>query len=151
MGRIRVSTLIDAPRAQVWEVVRHIDRHVDWMVDAEAIRFTSHRRSGVGTTFDCETRIGPFRLTDRMEITQWRSRRKMGVRHSGLVTGAGQFTLAPRAGGRTRFAWEERLRFPWWMGGPIGTMLGRPVLSLVWRRNLRTLKHLVETGSPLSG
>jgi hypothetical protein len=32
------------------------------------------------------------------------------------------------------------------MGGPIGGLLGGPVLRLVWRRNLRTLKRLVETG-----
>jgi uncharacterized protein YndB with AHSA1/START domain len=146
VGRIRVSTVIDASPAAVWEAVRHVERHVDWMVDAEAIHFTSRRRSGVGTTFDCDTRIGPFRLTDRMEITEWRPGRRMGVRHSGLVTGRGRFTLARRRGGRTRFAWDERLTFPWWMGGPIGGVVGGQVLRLVWKRNLKTLKDLVESG-----
>lgn len=145
MGRIRVSTVIDAPPARVWEVVGRIERHVDWMVDAEAIRFTSRRTSGVGTTFDCDTRIGPFRLTDRMEITELRRRRAMGVRHRGLVTGTGRFTLRRRPGGRTRFTWTERLTFPWWMGGPLGGVIGDRILRSVWRRNLRTLKKLVET------
>lgn len=144
MGRIRVSTVIDAPPARVWDVVRHIENHVDWMVDAEAIRFTSRRRSGVGTAFDCDTRIGPFHLTDRMEITEWRAGHRMGVRHSGLVTGQGRFTLARRRGGRTRFTWEENLVFPWWMGGPVGGLVGGRILRLVWKRNLGALKRLVE-------
>src|SRR6476660_1480730 len=94
------------------------------MLDAEAIRFTSRRTSGKGTTFDCDTRIGPFRLTDRMEITEWRRNKVMGVTHHGLVTGTGRFTLRRWRHGRTRFAWEERLTFPWWMGGPVGGLVG---------------------------
>lgn len=144
MPGIRVSTVIDASPRQVWEVVKRIDRHVDWMHDAEAIRFTSVRRSGVGTTFDCDTRVGPFRLVDRMEITRWRPRRAMGVRHVGVVTGTGQFTLRRAVGGGTRFTWRERLQFPWWMGGPFGAVVGGEVLRLVWGRNLRQLKRLVE-------
>jgi hypothetical protein len=143
VGLIHISTLIDASPARVWEVVRHIERHVDWMVDAEAIRFTSPQRSDVGTTFDCDTRVGPFRLTDRMEITEWRPEETMGVRHSGLVTGTGRFTLTGQPDDRTRFAWEERLVFPWWMGGPIGGVVGGRVLRFVWKRNLRALKLLV--------
>jgi hypothetical protein len=144
MPCIRVSTVIDATPAEVWSVVRHIDRHVEWMADAETIRFTSRRTEGVGTTFDCDTRIGPFRLTDRMEITRWKPRRRMGVRHVGVVAGSGQFTLKALRGGRTRFTWKERLEFPWWMGGPLGALAGSPVLRWVWSRNLRRLKRLVE-------
>ena len=50
----------------------------------------------------------------------------MGVRHVGLVTGSGVMTLEPIGRGDgsgftgTRFAWTERLTFPWWMGGPLG-------------------------------
>jgi uncharacterized protein YndB with AHSA1/START domain len=146
MGRIRVSTLIDAPPARVWDEVRHIDRHVDWMADAASITFTSRRRSGVGTTFDCLTKVGPLRLTDRMEITEWRDGKLMGVRHVGLVTGSGRFTLTKARGGRTRFTWDERLRFPWWMGGPIGGIAGGRIMKRIWKKNLRVLKALVESG-----
>ena len=85
----------------------------------------------MGTTFDCDTRIGPFRLIDRMEVTEWRTARSMGVRHVGLVTGTGRFTLS-RVGAAgapaTRFTWDERLTFPWWMGGPVGGVVGGRVM-----------------------
>jgi uncharacterized protein YndB with AHSA1/START domain len=143
VAKVQVSVQIQASPEVVWRAIEDVATHVDWMVDAVAIRFTSRRRSGVGTTFDCDTRIGPLRLTDRMEVTEWRPRKAMGVRHTGLVTGTGRFTLRRRRRG-TRFAWTEELHFPWTMGGPIGASMAAPVLRAVWRRNLRSLKELVE-------
>ncbi len=145
MGRIRVSTIIDAPPARVWDEVRTIERHVDWMADAERITFKGNRRSGVGTQFDCVTKVGPVRLTDQMEITEWREGRVMGVRHTGLVTGRGRFTIVRARGGRTRFTWDERLRFPWWLGGPVGGVVGGRVMRRIWKHNLAVLRGLIET------
>lgn len=148
MSRVRVSTVVDAPPRALWRDVEDIASHVHWMEDAVAIRFTSRRRSGVGATFDCETRVGPIRLTDRMEVTEWRPRRSMGIRHVGIVTGSGRFTLRrAHFGRRTRFRWEERLVFPWWMGGPVGAAVGARVLKRIWRRNLANLKRRIESGA----
>ena len=146
MTRVCVSAEFDAPPAAVWKAVEHVDTHVDWMADAETIRFLTDRTAGVGTRFECVTRIGPIRLTDLMEITEWEPGRSMGVRHTGVVTGRGRFTIDPIAEGRrTRFSWEEELTFPWWLGGPLGAALGGPtVLRRIWRGNLRRLKPLVE-------
>jgi uncharacterized protein YndB with AHSA1/START domain len=144
---VRVSTFIRAPRTVVWRAVRDVGSHVRWMHDAEAIRVTSPRSTGVGTTFECATRMGPLRVSDTMEITEWRERRAMAIRHTGLIGGLGRFTLKLRPGG-TLFTWEERLRFPWWLGGPLTGVAARPVLRSVWKRNLATLKDLVESGAP---
>ena len=141
---IRVSTVIDAPSREVWRAIEDVATHVEWMEDAVAIRFRGSQRAGVGTVFECDTAVGPFRLTDVMEITEWRVRRSMGVRHVGVVTGSGRFTLKSARGGRTRFTWKERLVFPWWLGGPVGAAVGGEVLRLVWKRNLRNLRRLVE-------
>jgi hypothetical protein len=143
--RIRVEIAIDAPPAAVWGVIESVERHVDWMADAESIRFTSARTSGAGTTFDCVTRVGPFRTTDRMQIIEWDAPHAMGIEHRGVVTGRGRFALAPWRSG-TRFAWFEDLTFPWWMSGPVGAFLAQPVLRAIWRRNLRRLKDIVEAG-----
>ncbi len=146
MAGIRVSVDIAATPQRVWQVVEPVERHVDWMHDAVAITFTGEQTRGVGTAFVCDTKVGPFRLADRMEITEWEPAQVMGVRHAGMVKGVGRFTLIPLADGEhTRFTWEETLHFPWWMGGPVGAFVGgKIVLAAIWRRNLRGLKRLVE-------
>lgn len=146
MPRLKVATTLDATPEQVWADISDVGSHVEWMQDAVQITFTSDHESGVGTTFDCATKVGPFRLTDHMEITSWKPGREMGVRHVGMVTGSGVFTLTPQRSGRgrggrdvTRFEWTERLRFPWYFGGPVGAVAARPVLRHIWRTNLENL------------
>jgi len=139
MARIRISTVLDAPPDRVWADVQDISSHFEWMADAVAIRFVSPQESGPGTRFECDTKIGPFTLTDVMEITEWVPGKVMGVRHTGVVTGTGRFTLKKLRGGRTRFQWSEKLIYPIWMGGPLGAFLSKPVLRWVWRRNLSRL------------
>lgn len=147
MSRITVGIDIDASPERVWEVVEPVEDHVDWMHDAVAIRFQTERTRGVGTQFLCDTKVGPIRLTDVMEITQWVPARSMGVTHTGIVTGTGVFDIAPLDGGtRSRFTWSEELRFPWYLGGPIGAFVGgQIVMKAIWRRNLRGLKRIVES------
>lgn len=146
MPRLTVRTVLPAPPEEVWADISDLSSHVEWMHDAHSIEFTSDRTSGTGTTFDCETRIGPFRLVDRMRITSWEPARRMGVEHVGLVRGTGVFTLRPvrRRRDQTRFVWRERLRFPWYLGGPVGAFAARPVLRWVWTRNLRNLRARFE-------
>lgn len=147
MSHISVSIELAATPAAVWSVVADVGSHVEWMADAAEIRFTTDQRSGVGTTFDCETRVGPLRTTDRMEITTWSPAREMGVRHVGLVRGEGAFRLFPLDGGaRTLFDWTEELRFPWYLGGPVAAAAAAPVLRIIWLRNLRALRTRLADG-----
>jgi hypothetical protein len=128
----------------VWEEIRHLDRHVAWMDDAVAIRFVDGQRQGVGTRFECDTRIGPLRTTDRMIVTEWNPERAITVAHQGIVTGLGRITLRGRRHGSTRCCWDERLTFPWWLGGPVTGWAAWPVLRRVWHRNLANLKRILE-------
>ena len=145
MSRIRVETELAAPPHLVWADVRHIASHVEWMHDAVEITFTGDRTEGTGTTFECLTKVGPLKLIDRMEITSWVESAEMGVRHDGLVTGEGAFTLTASGSERTTFVWDETLRFPWWMGGPVGGFVGAIVLKQIWKRNLELLRRRFET------
>ncbi len=164
MSDVTVSIDLDATPAEVWSIVEPIEDHVEWMADAVAIRFESEQRRGVGTRFACDTRVGPIRLTDHMEITEWEpavdagdgrtaSDGAMGVVHTGLVTGRGVFTIEPLTGGRrTKFTWSERLEFPWFLGGRLGAAVaGRLVLGPIWRRNLRALARLVDRRTGAGG
>lgn len=146
MGHIRVAVEIDAPPAEVWSVVEPIERHVDWMADAVAIRFTGASTRGIGTEFECDTKVGPITLTDVMTVTEWQPERTMGVRHTGVVTGTGVFELEPiDLGRRTRFTWTEDLSFPWYLGGRLGEIVGgQAVMKQIWKRNLRRLRSIVE-------
>ena len=119
------------------------------MHDAVNIRFVTEQTSGVGTIFDVATRIGPFRTTDRMTITEWVEEKIIGVEHTGIVTGTGEFTFEPIAD-RTTFRWMEQLQLPWWLGGRIGELVAKPLLSEIWKRNLRGLKRRIERGTRLA-
>jgi uncharacterized protein YndB with AHSA1/START domain len=145
MPQVTLSQTIDASPAAVWDELADLRRHVDWMGDAESIRFIGDQRTGVGTHFECVTRIGPLRTVDRMEVTGWREGQEIAVRHAGLVRGEGRFTLRsedPRGG--SVVVWTEQLRFPWYLGGGITGWLAAPVLRRIWRANLRRLADLVD-------
>jgi len=143
MATIQISTHINVSPEILWEELRHIDRHVNWMNDAVSITFTSPTTEGVGTQFSCLTKVGPLKTTDIMTITQWEEARTMGVEHVGLVKGTGTFQIAPQSEEST-ITWKESLAFPWWMLGPFGSLFASPILQLIWKKNLKNLKAIVE-------
>ena len=142
MPRVTVSIDIPRPVAVVWEEASRLDRHADWMADAEAIEFLDDRRSGVGTAMRVRTRVGPFVLQDEVTVEEWAEPRLISVTHRGLVTGSGSFIFEPIDGG-TRFTWQEDLRFPSYLGGPVTAFLARPVLRRIWRGNLARFATLL--------
>jgi len=143
--RIEVATDIDASPTEVWAVLEPVESHVEWMADAVRITFRTDQRRGVGTEFECLTRVGPLSTTDVMTITEWEPESVMGIEHRGVVVGRGRFTLSPLAVQRTRFRWEEELHFPAWMGGRLGEIVAKPILARLWLGNLRRLRSRVET------
>ena len=148
MPHVRTSRVLDAAPDAVWGRLADVADHVTWMADAAAIRFTSGRHAGVGTTFTCDTVVGPLRTQDRMEVTEWVPGRAMGVRHAGIVTGTGRFTLEPVSGDRTRLTWDEDLTFPWYLGGPVTSALARPVFRWLWAGNLARFAARLGPRSP---
>ena len=146
MVRISVSIDIEAPLETVWSEAADLGSHSEWVADAESIEFETDQRQGVGTRMRVETRVGPLRTTDVMEVTEWEDSRTIGVRHQGLVTGHGKFILE-NAGSGTSFTWNERLTFPLYLGGPLTAVFAKPVLRWIWRRNLEGLRHRIESAT----
>lgn len=140
MITISLTTAIAAPPSVVWDELADIERHVEWMADAERIEFTGPQRSDVGTRFVCHTRVGPFRLADTMTVTSWVPTAELAIEHRGLVHGRGAFTLVPDGATGTQFTWREELAFPWWLGGQLTAWCARPVLTAIWRANLDRLR-----------
>ncbi len=143
---IVVSTTIAADKHQVWKAIEDIESHITWMAEAVSITFLSEQRSGVGTEFECLTRIGPWRTIDKMRVTEWEPGSAIGIEHRGLVAGSGHFTLQEAGQRSTEFCWRENLTFPWWFGGRLGERVGRGVLVKIWRNNLTKLRTQIEDG-----
>lgn len=139
MKPIEVSILIPASPGEVWAELERIEDHPTWMADAVGVEFVSEARRGKGTRISVLTRIGPLHTTDEMVFTEWDPPRVMGVAHRGLFAGTGRFTLEATGDG-TRFTWIETIRFPWFLGGPLGALVARPILRRVWNGNLRRLR-----------
>ena len=131
------------PIPDVWEAVSQLDRHTEWMADAESIVFVSGQTSGIGTTMDVLTRVGPFKTVDRMVVEEWIAPTTIGVSHRGIVSGTGAFHLVEIPTG-TRFTWSESLHFPWYLGGPLTAMAAKPVLRRIWRSNLARFSGILE-------
>ena len=142
---IRITEEIEASPEVVWNAISDIQTHVNWMADASEIRITSEQTEGVGVTFDCDTKVGPLRTTDKMQITEWTPNQTLTISHKGLVEGKGSFILEKNSDGKTLFIWEEKLDFPLLLGGKITGFFAKPILKKIWQKNLYKLKHLVET------
>lgn len=137
--------MIKWPKELVWSYLSHIDDHVDWMSDAESITFTSSLTSGIGTKFVCLTRVGPIRLRDRMEITNWIEGSGITIRHSGIVSGSGTLSLDEIDEKHTLLTWREDLSFPAIFIAPIGPFVAKEVLGRIWKSNLKRFNERVKT------
>jgi carbon monoxide dehydrogenase subunit G len=140
---VRASVEIPAPASRVWAELRDLASHTAWMDDAMSITFTSAQREGVGTTFDCVTRIGLIRLHDRMRVTGWDDGRMIAIRHEGFMRGRGRFTVKRKGRRQTRVTWTEHLRAPWWLGGRVSGVAAGIILRRVARRDLANLRNRV--------
>jgi uncharacterized protein YndB with AHSA1/START domain len=140
-GPVRVSVDIDAPSEEVWRQASDLASHAEWMADALSVNFVGDLRQGVGTRLAVKTRFGPILTTDLLEVTAWEPPHRIVVTHRGMVKGEGQLVVEPLGEGRTRFSWEERLRFPWLLGGPIGEWVVRPLLRHIMHGNLQRFRR----------
>lgn len=141
---VSVCTTIAVGPDELWADLADIASHQEWMADAERITFRTRQRRGIGTVFECRTRLGPIAVTDVLEVTEWEPGIAMGIVHRGTVTGTGRFTLLEAGHRRTRFCWTEELRFPRRLGGVLGARLSIPLFRWVWKRNLSRLRRRVE-------
>jgi uncharacterized protein YndB with AHSA1/START domain len=139
--KISLQREIAASRDHVWRELSDLASHVTWMADAADISFVTPSHSGLGTQFVCVTKVGPLTTRDVMTVVAWEDHRLIGVSHTGLVTGVGQFEI--HGDEHVRLSWTEELHFPWTFGGRLGEFFARPLLIAVWKGNLRRFAQRV--------
>ena len=149
-ARIEVAVIVRRPRRQVFAHLARLESHTEWMGDAASIAFLSSQRRGVGVEMLVETRIGPLKSSDRMEITGWREGEMIGITHRGEVKGEGVMELSDYGAGWTLLRWTERLSLPARFGGPLGEAIAVPVLKLVFKADLARFAKLVESEADLA-
>ena len=142
--RIKVSTIINKPLEVVWDEVKIMKNHVNWMQDAAKIDFLSLNESGIDTKMKVLTKVGPFSLNDIITVTKWEEMNSIVVVHEGIVTGEGAFYLSENDDNSTKFEWIEELKAPYYLGGPIAEFFGGFVLKFIWKKNLMNLKNILE-------
>ena len=142
--RIEVSILINKPLDVVWNEVKVMEDHVNWMEDAVKIDILSDNTSGLNTKMNVLTKVGPITLTDIITVTEWKEKESIGVVHEGIVTGEGVFYLTEIEENKTKFQWVETLKFPFYLGGPLGEVFGGLILKYIWKKNLKNLKEIIE-------
>lgn len=133
---IEVSRGLPYPIDRAWTQLADLASHVDWMRDAESIRFLSESHQGVGTVMLCRTRVGPLVTNDRLEVVAWEEGRAIAVRHTGLVGGDGELRLDPEGPSSCRLQWRETLVFPRLAVGPLTERVAAAVLARIWHGNL---------------
>ncbi|WP_370614526.1 SRPBCC family protein [Mumia sp. Pv 4-285] len=115
LGVVVGEVVIDAPPDAVWSYVTDWERQGEW-IPATTVRV-------VGDEMIARTGLGPIGFDDTMHVIRSEPPRLCEVAHTGrVVSGTGVFTCEPADGGRTVFAWEERVRVP---GGPVAGVLWR--------------------------
>lgn len=128
-----------------WDLLVDIDRQPEWMRDALSVEKLTEGPVDVGTKMRVPTQILFFRTTDMMEVTTFDPPRRWAVRHVGLVTGEGEFSLEPAGGGEaTRVTWREHLEVPLGIFGRVGLKVLRPVLRRQFSHDLRRFKQICE-------
>ncbi len=141
--RTRVAVDIHCHIADVWDDVRDLTSHVNWMQDAKEIRLRSPQHEGVGTEIECLTQIGPLRTKDVLRVTDWKAGSSITMEHLGSVKGTGTLELKAY-GSSTHVVWTEEIHFPWWSGGGLAGAAAKPVLHEIWAANLQRLKRICE-------
>ena len=104
---------IDAPVNQVWRALVEWQRQGEWMaltrVTASDVGADD---SGIGTTIEAFTGIGPLGVLDKMKVTAWEPPHFCRVDHYGkIIKGIGEFRLVD-LGSSTRFDWYEEIKAP---------------------------------------
>jgi uncharacterized protein YndB with AHSA1/START domain len=141
-GDARVRLLVDAPPAQVWEVLADGDAYGDWVVGARPVRQVDADWPAVGASLAYSVGVGPLELRDRTTVRRCEPQHLLDLDVS-VPGGSVRVVLRLQAqGSRTLVELDEHPS-----GGLLG-LLHSPVGSAAFAARgalmLRRLRDLIE-------
>jgi uncharacterized protein YndB with AHSA1/START domain len=104
---------INATVNKVWRALVEWEKQGDWMaLTRVSASDNGADDSGIGTTIEAITGVGPFGVLDKMKVISWEPPHFCRVDHYGkVIKGIGEFRLVD-LGDKTRFDWYEEIKAP---------------------------------------
>jgi uncharacterized protein YndB with AHSA1/START domain len=148
---IETHATMPGPPEVVWELITDWEHQDDWMLEGSNFVVTSHHREGLGVEVEATIKIGGITTRDRVRVTGWEPDKRLAIQHLGWVTGTGEMHLTPLGEDRTHLFWREELTPPRRLGalGALGLSAFKPLMSRIFRRDLRVLQSLVRARARL--
>lgn len=145
---IEMWRVLPGPADVVWRSITDWEHQDDWMLEARDFVITSSHREGVGVTGRATVKIGGITTTDEVVVTGWDPERRLAIEHKGWVSGKAEMLLTELADGTTHILWREELICrPLGALGSIGLTLFKPLMRLIFVRDLRILESLTRAAS----
>ena len=141
---INLTIEIAAPRSAVWAYASDIARQPEWMHEMKRVEMLTPPPVQPGSRGRATVRIFGISTTDDVVITQFDPPSTFAIRHEGKFVGEGRLRFTEIDVEHTRIDWMEYLRPP--LFANIGGFVQRPILSAIFRSDLRHLKRILEEG-----
>ncbi|MFN2488845.1 MAG: SRPBCC family protein [Actinomycetota bacterium] len=138
---------VSGPPGVVWELITDWEHQDDWMLEASDFVVLSERREGVGVEALATVKIGGISTRDVVRVVAWEPNRHLAIAHEGWVSGRGDLHLTQLAPRRTHILWREELHPPLGPVGAVGLVALKPLMTRIFRRDLRVLASLVRVRS----
>jgi hypothetical protein len=108
-ARVTINATVD----KVWCALVEWEKQGDWMaLTRVSASENGADDSGIGTTIEAFTGVGPFGVLDKMKVISWEPPHFCRVDHYGkVIKGIGEFRLVD-LGDKTRFDWYEEIKAP---------------------------------------
>lgn len=137
-----MAATMPGPPDVVWDLITDWEHQDDWMLEASDFVVVSEQRDGVGVEAEASITIGGITTRDRVRVSRWEVEKVLGIQHLGWISGEGEIFLTPVADA-THLFWRETLYPPLGVLGAVGLTLFKPLMSRIFRRDLRVLQGLV--------
>lgn len=140
---IELAQTVPGPPSVVWALITDWEHQNDWMLEARDFKVTSKQRKGVGVEAQATISIGGITTRDVVRVVGWEPNRRLAIEHRGWVSGRGEIHLTPLGEDRTHIFWREELEPPVGVLGALGLTAFKPLMTRLFRRDLKVLAGLV--------